>query len=192
MRPNCHARILDAAAELFASKGYEGFSLRQVAEAVGYSPPTIYLYFTDKDDLLFQVAIEGFRDFGERLQAAYEGGATAPERIRALGRAYVRFGLERPVHYRLMFMQRGEFLERPAPTGSASVIDAFDVLRRAVEEGLAAGELRGQNADILIRFLWASVHGLVALSLATPYFRPEAVFQELEQHLEVTLHGLLP
>lgn len=184
--------ILDAAADLFASKGYEGFSLRQVAEAIGYSPTTIYLHFKDKDDLLFQVASEGFRDFGERIQAAYDAAATAPERVRTTGRAYVRFGLERPVHYRLMFMQRGEFLERPAPEGQGAVIDSFGVLRRVVEEGLASGQLRGPSADVLTSFLWSLVHGLVALSLATSNFPEEVALALFEQHMEVTLHGMLP
>src|SRR5215213_6311078 len=62
--------ILDAAADLFREHGYERFSLRQVAERIGYSPTTIYLYFTDKDDLLFTVADVGFMRFGEQLVAA--------------------------------------------------------------------------------------------------------------------------
>ncbi len=184
--------ILNAAAELFASKGYEGFSLRQVAEAVGYSPTTIYLYFTDKDELLFQVAMEGFQDFGARLQAAYDGADNAPERIAQLGRAYVCFGLERPVHYRLMFMQRGEFLERPAPAGCTPVIDSFGVLRRTVEEGLASGELRGPGTDVLTSFLWSLVHGLVALSLSTSYFSEQTTLALFEEYTEVALQGMLP
>ena len=47
--------ILNAAGELFLEQGYERFSLRKVAERIGYSPTTIYLYFRDKDDLLFTV-----------------------------------------------------------------------------------------------------------------------------------------
>src|SRR3954454_21915364 len=62
--------ILDAAAELFREHGYEHFSLRQVAERIGYSPTTIYLYFDDKDDLLFTVADLGFTRFGEQLAEA--------------------------------------------------------------------------------------------------------------------------
>jgi AcrR family transcriptional regulator len=45
--------ILTAAGALFLEQGYERFSLRKVAERIGYSPTTIYPYFRDKDDLLF-------------------------------------------------------------------------------------------------------------------------------------------
>src|SRR2546427_9900091 len=62
--------ILTAAGELFLEQGYERFSLRKVAERIGYSPTTIYLYFRDKDDLLFTVVDEGFERFGHQLAAA--------------------------------------------------------------------------------------------------------------------------
>ena len=64
--------ILTAAGELFLEQGYERFSLRKVAERIGYSPTTIYLYFRDKDDLLFTVVDEGFVRFGQQLAAAAE------------------------------------------------------------------------------------------------------------------------
>src|SRR4026207_849546 len=79
----------DAAAQLFHEHGYERFSLRQVAERIGYSPTTIYLYFTDKDDLLFTVADVGFTRFGEQLVAAAAATTNPVERLRALGRAYM-------------------------------------------------------------------------------------------------------
>src|SRR5712691_10845950 len=89
--------ILTAAGELFLEQGYERFSLRKVAERIGYSPTTIYLYFRDKDDLLFTVVDEGFVQFGQQLVAAADSQEDLWERIIALGRAYVSFGVEHPV-----------------------------------------------------------------------------------------------
>src|SRR5688572_1334859 len=62
--------ILKTAADLFLETGYDKFSLRQVAERIGYSPGTIYLYYENKEDLLFAVADAGYREFGARLQSA--------------------------------------------------------------------------------------------------------------------------
>src|SRR5436190_19184209 len=96
--------ILREAGKLFLEQGYNHFSLRRVAERIGYSPTTIYLYFRDKDDLLFTVVDEGFARFGQQLAAA--ASTEDPwERLIALGRAYVSFGLQNPVYYQLMFMQ---------------------------------------------------------------------------------------
>src|SRR5690349_8886038 len=62
--------ILKAAGELFLKQGYDRFSMRQLAEHIGYSVATPYLYFRDKDDLLFTVVDEGFTRFQQQLQDA--------------------------------------------------------------------------------------------------------------------------
>jgi AcrR family transcriptional regulator len=160
--------ILDAAGDLFLKHGYEGFSLRQVAEKVGYSPTTLYLYFENKDELLFEVVLEGFETFGQRLQAAYEGERDPLARLEAIGRAYLRFGLEHPVHYRLMFMQRSEFLRRPRPDDRKPTIDSFGVLHKTVEELVAAGLIEAPDPMSIAQLLWAGVHGIVALAIEMP------------------------
>src|SRR5690349_16859541 len=109
-RQELRQAILHAAGELFLEQGYERFSLRKVSERIGYSPTTIYLYFRDKDDLLFTVVDEGFVQFGQQLAAAAECQEDPWERIIALGRAYMAFGLQNPMYYQLMFMQRADFL----------------------------------------------------------------------------------
>src|SRR5215204_1082920 len=101
--------IFSAAEALLLEGGYEGFSLRQVAERIGYTPTTIYRYFPDRDTLVFALTDEGFREFGARLAEAARV-ADPVEAVGALGRAYVRFGIEHPVYYRLMFMQRPDYL----------------------------------------------------------------------------------
>jgi AcrR family transcriptional regulator len=158
------AIILEAATKLFEKKGYEGFSLRQVAEEIGYTPTTIYLYFKDKDDLLLHVAYDGFKLFGESLETAYRSKETALERLQAVGWAYFHFAMSHPVHYRLMFMQRGEFLQQQ-PEGHDSIIDSFGVLKRVIQEGMEAKVMIPGNAEAYAALIWASVHGVVSLAL---------------------------
>jgi AcrR family transcriptional regulator len=160
--------LLRAASELFLERGLVGFSLRVVAERVGYSATTVYLYFDNKDDLLFAVSLDGFEQFGRALQSAYESSDDPVERIGAIGRAYVRFGVTHPAHYRLMFMERGEFLLRENPRDQKPTVDSFGVLVRAVHEAQAAGRLRMDDPMALVYTLWAGVHGLVALTLCVP------------------------
>ncbi len=177
--------MLSAATALFERDGFEGFSLRQVAEAIGYSPTSIYLYFRDKEDLLHHVALEGFRSFGQDLQQAADLPGSAQERLNAIGLAYLRFGLRRPLHYRLMFMVRGDWLGLPTPSGYDSVIDSFGVLEQAVQLGMESGELKGGDVQVYTSFLWSNVHGLVSLHLATPYFPAEILEELYRQHQEM-------
>jgi AcrR family transcriptional regulator len=156
--------ILEAGAKLFEAKGYEGFSLRQVAEEIGYTPTTIYLYFKDKDDLLLHVAYDGFRQFGESLETAYRSEEMPLERLAAVGWAYFDFAMSHPIHYRLMFMQRGEFLQKK-PEGYEAIIDSFGVLRKVIQEGMEAKVMIPGNVDAFAALIWASVHGVVSLAL---------------------------
>ncbi len=80
-------KILDAARELFAAEGYEEVTMRRIAEAIEYSPTTIYLHFEDKDDLVRALC---HADFGRLLEAMQLAPASADpiEAIRQLGRAY--------------------------------------------------------------------------------------------------------
>ncbi|MEM7737138.1 MAG: TetR/AcrR family transcriptional regulator [Deinococcota bacterium] len=161
--------ILEAAEELFVEHGYENFSLRQVAEAIGYSPTTIYLHFSDKDELLFHIVVEGFKNFGVALQAGYDSETDPMARLMAIGRAYLEFGLAHPVHYRLMFMQRGEFFLRPAPDNCEAPLDSFTVLTRTLEEGISAGKIKPGDITEYANLVWMTIHGIVALAISMPY-----------------------
>ena len=91
-------------------------------------------------------------------------------------------GLRRPLHYRLMFMVRGDWLGLPTPSGYDSVIDSFGVLEQAVQLGIESGELKGGDVQVYTSFLWSIVHGLVSLHLATPYFPTEILEELYRQH----------
>jgi AcrR family transcriptional regulator len=112
--------ILQAAGELFLEKGYENFSLRQVAERIGYSATTIYLYFQNKDDLILATVQDGFEAFDRQMESIAVGKGNPLQRIEALGRAYIEFGMQNPALYRLMFMQRSDFYIMPRLDGEAA------------------------------------------------------------------------
>src|ERR1700747_187689 len=85
-------KILDAARELFVAEGYEGVSMRKVAEKIEYSPTAIYVHFADKNELFHELCREDFA----RLQDAMRSPAmpTDPlERLRQIGRSYIEFGV---------------------------------------------------------------------------------------------------
>ena len=93
-------KILDAARELFIAEGYEGVSMRKVADRIEYTPTTIYGYFADKEDLFRQLCHEDFARLAEVFQSAAMP-ADVIERINQIGRLYIDFGLKYPNHYTL-------------------------------------------------------------------------------------------
>ena len=182
--------ILAAAGELFLEQGYERFSLRKVAERVGYSPTTIYLYFRDKDDLLFTVVEEGFERFSQQLAAAAQSQEDAWERLIALGRAYVAFGLQNPVYYQLMFMQRADFLTHTPVGESQPRIMSFQVLRQTVQQAIDDGVLRPGDAESYSDVLWALVHGMVSLAISMPMFDAARIQRTMEIAWQMECQGL--
>jgi AcrR family transcriptional regulator len=162
-REEVRQKILDAARDLFVTEGYEKVTMRRIAEAIEYSPTAIYLHFEDKDDLVLSLCRQ---DFG-RLLATFEEEAPPAdpvEWIRQLGRAYVRFGLQNPHHYRFMFMTRKspEYLPQPTDPGHES----FDVLRQAVQKAIDTGAFRPGNAATIAQVLWCATHGAIALLIS--------------------------
>jgi AcrR family transcriptional regulator len=159
-REEVRRKILDAARDLFMTEGYEHVTMRRIAEAIEYSPTAIYLHFEDKEDLVLALCRQ---DFG-RLLAAMEK-ETPPadpiECLRELGRAYARFGLENPNHYRFMFLSpmKPEHKAEPTDPGHQS----YEVLRAAVTRAMERGALRPADPDTVAQVLWASIHGTVAL-----------------------------
>src|SRR5271170_8001574 len=96
-------RLCDAAARLFATRGPEGFTLRELAAEVGVSPMTPYRYFKDKDDILAAVRARAFENFAAALEAALAQPGEPAERGAAVASAYMRYAIEKPQCYRLMF-----------------------------------------------------------------------------------------
>jgi AcrR family transcriptional regulator len=160
--------ILKAAGELFLEHGYEGFSMRRVAERIGYSATTIYRYYEDKDDLLLAVVHEGFAEFAGRLAAAAESASSPLKRLEALGYAYVRFGLESPIYYQMMFMQRADLLFESRKKETRPMIASFDALQQAVSEAMDAGILKRGEVGVYSHVIWSLVHGITSLALANP------------------------
>src|SRR5262245_22575946 len=133
-REEIRRKILDAAHELFMTEGYERVTMRRVAEAIEYSPTTIYNHFEDKDDLVQALCNEDFARLTQHLQNQ-PAPKDAIDVIRQLGRAYAQFGLAYPNHYRFMFMTPGKF-EHPQDHDISPGEQAFALLRAAVENAI--------------------------------------------------------
>lgn len=153
-------KILDAARELFAREGYEHVTMRAVADAIEYSPTTIYNHFEDKDDLVEALCHE---DFARLFAVLTAGGLPADpiERLEQMGRAYSQFALQYPNHYRFMF------LTPKHPDHEMSDDDpgaqSFRLLLDACREAQAQGRLRPGPPETIAQVIWASLHGATAL-----------------------------
>lgn len=188
--------ILDAAERLLVRKGsMDAVSVRGIASTVGVSPPSIYLHFSDKDELFFEVCARRFEEFAAEMRIACEGVTDPVERIERLGRAYVRYGLERPEHYDVLFSQKVIPLEQVEAPEDLPGMDALAMLVQAVADGVGSGALREVDPYLAAVGLWSQVHGVVMLLLASHRYEdhlPMPDTETLVDHcLTTAMHGLL-
>jgi len=183
--------IFRAAGELLAEHGYAEFSLRKLAARIGYSATTIYRHFTDKDALVFEVIEHGFSQFGQFVCDAASPHADPFERLRAMGRAYVRFGCENPVHYRIMFMERCDYWSHRQAHPESAAMQSYQALREVVAACIATGRASVTDADAATDAVWAHMHGVVALALTMPFLEAAQIEAMTEASLTMTLEGLM-
>jgi AcrR family transcriptional regulator len=108
------ADILAAAREIFVQDGYEGFTIRKLAERIGCSPGNIYLYFKDKSAIFDHLVEESFALLLAALPQPDQTKCEDPVALLKRGlRAYVNFGLDHPDHYRFSFLMQPAIQPRP-------------------------------------------------------------------------------
>ncbi len=152
------ASLLEAALAILEQDGINGLTLRAVARRAGVSHMAPAHHFGDLQGLLSELAALGFRRFGAAL-----GEAAGPDRLDAMGRAYVAFARANPALFRLMF--RSERLDAARPALADGLSRASDLLTQA-----AGGFVAGQGQPALAQVAaavraWSLVHGYAMLLL---------------------------
>lgn len=163
-------QILDAAIKLFAKHGLEGLSIRKIAEIIEYSPTTVYLYFKDKNEILYELHERGFMIMG-----SYNIGLLEIKnpliRLHKMGENYIRFGLENPDYYDLMFMSEApmEVIDRIKNCEWKLGDEALGLLRVMLEECMEKGMIPKGDPTAVSMAIWSLVHGLVSLAIRSRF-----------------------
>jgi AcrR family transcriptional regulator len=163
--------ILNAAERLLVETGNEeSVSIRAIAEAVGVTPPSIYLHFPDKEALLFAVCDRQFAIFQAALDTAARSATDPVDALERRAEAYVKFGLEHPEAYRIMFMGRSTLADRHADSIDKAGTSAFNDLVADVQRGIDLGALRDVDPTRAAIFLWTGMHGITSLLISLASF----------------------
>ena len=154
--------LVEQALRTIDALGVEGLTLRGVGEALGVSRTALYRHFSDKQALVAAVARDGFRAFRLALLEAWERDGRGQAGFEAMGEAYLRFAIDHPSHYRVMF---GRFVESCArdPELVEEASAAFQVLVDALVDQQREGTVRADDPVLLARFVWSVTHGIAML-----------------------------
>ncbi|WP_292225349.1 TetR/AcrR family transcriptional regulator [Brevundimonas sp.] len=162
--------ILAAAERIFVEFGYEGATIRKIAEEVGLSSTALYMHFADKGEILQEICRVAF----EELIASTENLASEdrpPEvRLRGMIDAYVDFGFANPNAYRLIYLTRPVEARDGAQTLAQELgYNVFVAFEDVVAQTVASGRMSGEPRAIA-QSIWAAAHGVVSLMITKTYF----------------------
>jgi len=164
--------ILDAAVALYAKDGWDLVTVDQVARGARLSRALVYVYFKDKEDILFAIGERAMGLLRDRFIAASALQELGMEKIEAIGRAYLTYAFEFP-HYFDFCSKFHAHSSAPDPGSHdlacrAAGDEAIAVCVQAIECGVRDGSIRANIGDpmMLAVTLWSFTHGLIQLAMA--------------------------
>lgn len=182
------AEILDAAERIFIAEGYEGATIRRIADEVGVSSTALYMHFPDKGCILHEICEGTFRQLLARNAEVAAKPLDPVTRTRMMLDAYMRWGFEHPNAYQLVYCQRSPVSTGPLPEATADLSrQCYEIFAGVVREVAAEGRLRTGDGDSAAQAIWMACHGVVALYTARPNFD----WSKREELMRLTLDGML-
>jgi len=163
------AEILRSAERIFVAEGYEGATIRKIADEVGVSSTCLYMHFRDKDEILLEICTAAMEELLALNSAISERPVDAVERLRLMLTAYVDFALGHPNAYRLVFCASpvaGSVMKQQVTQQLGA--QCFDRFAGVVREIAAQGRLKTGDPRTVHQAVWAACHGLVSLMITKP------------------------
>ena len=156
--------ILKSAHQLFVDKGFEDVSIRNIAEAIEYSPATIYLYFKDKNEIFYALHGEAFKKFNEFMSVL----ATIKDpfkRLIKMGERYMDFAFKHSQYYDIMFIMQAPMDCDKNSEDWKEGESAHCQLENLVKECQANGYFKNKEYKTLSFLIWSTMHGMCSLVL---------------------------
>ena len=181
------AEILEAAERIFVANGYEGATIRKIADEVGVSSTALYMHFPDKGCILLEISERTIRQLLERNAEIAAMPLDAARRVELMLESYMAWGLEHPNAYMLVFCSVTPVANVLGDSLAEISARCYDIFSGGVRELGVQGRLKTGDADSVAQTLWAATHGVVALLITRPDFEwaPKA------ELMRVTLQGLM-
>jgi AcrR family transcriptional regulator len=166
------ARILGAALHIISTDGFRNLSMRKIARRIGVTATTIYNYYSSVDDLYFHIRMHGFDLLYKQFYCIYIKDVGPVERLREMIMAYVRFGLENPDFYDVMYVNRrvpkylevvGTEIEQVAQAEKEIALKPFLLVIDIMKKMCRGTRVREDEIGYRAIQLWAELNGLITL-----------------------------
>jgi TetR/AcrR family transcriptional regulator, cholesterol catabolism regulator len=152
-----HAEVMDAAAKVFARRGYHGASTQDIADVLGIRQASLYYYFDSKEAALEAVCANGVEDYALRAHSVFRSSKSSSEKVAQLVFHHLAPMAER-LDYTVVFLRERRFLPAMARKRIRTIEVRYErIIQRIIEQGIDAGEFR---ADLDTRMAALALLGL--------------------------------
>ena len=162
--------IIEAAEKLYAEKGWDAVTMDQVARTARLSRALLYVYFKDKEDLLFAITGRALEELRHRFEKVVEKHALGIDQVTAIGRAYSLFQQEKPFQFDACSRYHAHQAHAGQPNELACTAEGdavMAVMIAALQRGIADRSIRADVGDPMkvCFMLWAFSHGLIQIAI---------------------------
>jgi AcrR family transcriptional regulator len=184
--------ILDAAEQIFVAEGYEGATIRKIADVVGISSTALYIHFPDKAAILGEICRRTLALLLARNRELAAEPLEPALRVRMMLEEYMRWGLAHPNAYQLVYSAPGPLSAGLWPEATVDLsVQCYEIFEGVVREIAAQGRLRAAGPEVAAQAFWTGVHGLVGLVCARPNFKWAETEELIATALDALMRGLV-
>lgn len=158
--------ILEVSRDLLVEHGLGHLSMRNIAKRANVTATSIYLHFDNKDDLLLTLVEQSIAHLKEHLLSEIDDSKDLIKQLEDLARRYVRFALDHPKEYEIIYMVRPEEMPKYPKKKFEQIRSAYELLAEIIDEGRQEDLIDVENPMISAYTLWAQLHGVVSVILS--------------------------
>lgn len=163
-------KILEGALDIIVNEGFDALTMRHLASGIGMTAPNIYNYFSNKDELYITIVIRGFEMLQSELKNAYKDARDDVARVKAMIDAYLRFGIERPRYYDIMFTRPtpkyNDYIGTPFEKLSETEFNiSMEIAKLAMKAAGSVLKMDPGDEAVQLRVIhiWSLLHGMISL-----------------------------
>ncbi len=163
LKEETRINILDASLQIAKEEGWPALSMRKIADAIEYTAPIIYEYFSNKDAILMELTRKGFLILARDMKAAKEKHRLPAKQLEAMWLAYWNFAFAEKELYQVMFGVDVNCCELCEIMPEAEV--PWTMVTEVIEDLMTPYKPTEDEVSVKYYTFWSVIHGLISINM---------------------------
>jgi AcrR family transcriptional regulator len=188
LKEETRINILDASLQIVKEEGWPALSMRKIADAIEYTAPIIYEYFSNKEAILLELTRKGFLILARDMTVAKEKHRLPEKQLEAMWLAYWNFAFAEKELYQVMFGLNITCCELSAKLPEADV--PYNLVAEVIEEIMAPDKPTEDDVCVKYYTFWSVIHGLISINMVRRRTSEEITHEVLKTAISGIIRSL--